>query len=78
MNVLEQKTIAIKMIDWLQAEGVPSDDAAPILAMTIGLIIGKQARDINRVEEGVSIMSKMITVAAMFEVKQKGARHDHH
>jgi argininosuccinate lyase len=80
MNAAETKARALKLADWLKAEGVDFDDAAPILAMTLGLIIGKQAQGApeEHVDKGVEIMSEMIRVAAIFEAKAKGQNESSH
>jgi hypothetical protein len=64
----DQKKIALELADWLKAKGIDFDDAAPILAMTIGLIIGQQAKgtSVPQVEKGCDIMHQMIRVAALF------------
>lgn len=75
MNASEAKNHALALADWIKERGIDFEDAAPILAMTAGLIIGKQAsvspreRLASRIEEGVDIISAMIQVAATFEAE---------
>jgi hypothetical protein len=73
MDPVLAKQRAIALSDWLQEEHIPFDDAAPILAMTIGMILGFQARGttIERLDEGIEIMRMMIRVSAVFEFERR-------
>jgi hypothetical protein len=75
-NAVVAKQQAMKLAGWLQEQGISFDDAMPVLAMTMGLILGKQAqgRPEAVIDEGVDIATAMVRVAAYFEAQQKPTR----
>jgi hypothetical protein len=75
-NAIVAKTQALMLAGWLQEQGIGFDDAMPVLAMTMGLILGKQAqgKPTTVVDEGVEIATAMVRVAAHFEAQQKPTR----
>lgn len=70
MDAVEGKKLAIEMADWLKGRGIDFDDAAPVMAMTLGLIVGAQARgnpSEENIRKGVEILRDMIMVSAVFK-----------
>ena len=80
MTAIESRAMALKLTDWLKAEGIDFEDAPPVLAMVMGVILGRQCSHVPRdkldehLNEGIAIVSAMINVSASFEAELERER----